>query len=658
MYITNTFTNNPQAEFVIGEIRKQSKTLADDVVCAYKLFYDNNPDLNGRNKKQLEYVFLMCKFMEPEAEDVISMLLYRDSLVNKATLHIFKQYFVENRCDLYYNHVQEACKNAPKNPEWSDDESIRYYIMIRVCDKMFARLMRSLNKNRAPNAYNVSTAYELAKKAHNWSMRNSGVPYLVHPIGVANILLQIGVESHVIAAALLHDVVEDTDYTLEDISKQCNPKIARYVDAVTSVHREYANSHHFNEYQCDNAELDKKSFNKLVRSLHANPEMIFALYIKAADRIHNLRTIDFMSSINIHNKNDETQMDYLPLFKAFNLNYFVKTIEDLMWRATDIERYTKMQEKYDDMVFRNRVFIDEFEIILKKHIEKETTRYAQSIGSAGYDVEICERPLLPYEVYNHIKNSGGNIDNLSKRIDKRFVPVCDIDIIFDSKDANATLDVFVSGFVKVFESKIAMTGRTIVDFKKEEKTFVIEVEDHYRNVFSCRVITREDYEVQRKGVYINDYTGDLEAEVGVKTEKITVELRNGKTILLPKGSTVIDVAFAIHEEIGRSVKAATINGRKATIYNTLLEGDKVIVEADTCRANGVTKMLVSHVRISWLNYVATKRARRSIIEFLTQKYYDSEGDDPKYESPAQTNVVETVADKIIQEIGINNNNLF
>lgn len=648
MELRSILADNSQVEFVINEIRKQSKTLATDVMCAYNLFCDNNPDLDENALERLDRVFVMCKYMEPEAEDVISMLLYHDSLINKATMHIFMQYFSEKRYERYHNQMSEACKNAPKNDEITRDECISYYIMMRVCDKMFNRLMKTMNKNRVPNTIVVSKAYNMAKDAHNWVRRKSGEPYIVHPIKVAGILAQVGVESPVIAAALLHDVVEDTDYTLDDIAKECGVKISQYVDAVTSVHREYAESHRPTEYQCDKAELDERSFQKLVRTVASNREMIFALYIKAADRIHNLNTIDSMSSIKIHNKNDETQLDYLPLFKVFKLNYFVQRIENLMWRATDIDRYTKMQAKYDDMISRNRVFLDEFKMILRTHTENEVNSYAQLLGSAGYDVEIHERQLLPYEVYNHIKDAGGDINNLSKRIDKRFVPVCDIDIIPDPRDTGATLDTFVAGFVKMFESKIAMTGRTIIDFYgKSEKAFIFEVEDHYRNVFRCKIMMREDYDAQKQGVCVSNVAEDLEEEPGSKVDKINVQLRNGNTIHMPKGSTVIDVAFAIHEEIGYTVKSAIINGHKATIYNTLLDGDKIVIEADTCREDGVTQKFVPHVRISWLNSVVTKRAKKKIIEFLSDKY---EGDDPKNESKAQTAVVETIADKILEEL--------
>lgn len=658
MELRSTLVSDSHVEFVINQIKKQSKVRAVDVICAYNLFCDNNPSLDENALKRLDRVFIMCKYMDPEAEDVISMLLFHDNLRNKASLHTFMQYFSEKRYEGYHKQVTEACRNAAKsNPkdkdgEWTHEDCISYYIMMRVCDKMFNRLMKRINKNKAPNAKTISDAYYMARTAHEWVTRTSGEPYIVHPIRVAGILEEFGVESPVIAAALLHDVVEDTSYTLDDIAKECGAKVARYVDAVTSVHSEYAKSPRSSEYQCDKAMLDQKSIQKLVSHLNFSEDMIFALYIKAADRIHNLSTIDSMSSIKIHNKNDETQLDYLPLFKAFNLNYFVQKIEDLMWRATDIERYTKMQAKYDDMLLRNQVFLDEFKLILEANAETEVNRYAELFGRAGYDVEICERLLTPYEVYSHIKKSGGIVGNLSKRIDKRFVPVCDIDIVADPRDDESDLDIFVTGFVKMFENRIAITGRTIIDFRKSEKAFVFDVEDYYRNVFRCRVIMRDEYEVQKKGVYLRDAAEVLEEESISKAEKITVKLRNDKPISMPKGATVIDVAFAIHEEIGYTVKSATINGDPATIYSTLQDGDKVIIEADTCRVDGVTQKdaHIPHVRISWLNYVVTKRAKKKIIDFLIDKYYKYEGDDPKNESKVQTTVVETAAEKILGEL--------
>lgn len=650
MELRSILADNPKVEFVIDSIKAQSRVLVVDVICAYNLFADNHPDMDENAVKQLDRVYDMCKYMEPDAEDVVSMLLFRDNLINKASMNTFLRYFSEKRYERYHEQMAEACRNAPKfNPKdatQTREDCIGYYIMQRVCDKMFNHLIRAMNKNRITNAYVVSEAYNLAKEAHDWSVIASGAPYIIHPIRVAGILVQIGVESSVIAAALLHDAVEKTDCTLEDVMRRCDARIAKYVDAVTSVHTEFKASHHISEYRMDKSELDHKSFKKLVNTVASNKEMIFALYIKAADIMDNLRDIDHTSGVNIHDTNDLTQLNYLPLFKAFKLDYFVQEIENLMWRATDIERYTTMKEKYDDMLMRNREFLDEFCKILDIYTESGVNNYAQFIGSMGYDVDIYERQLLPYEVYNCITESGEAVGNLSKRINKRFVPVCDIDIVPNPRDARATLSTFVAGFVKMFEDKIAMTGRTVIDFNQSDKSFVFEVEDHYRNVFRCRIILREEYDMQRKGVYFSGGADALEEESDGKTERINVQLRNGKNISMPKGSTVLDVAFAIHEEIGLSVKSATINGKRAMLYHTLLEGDQVIIEADTRGEDGRPRC-TPRARINWLNWVVTKKARRKIIDYLCAKYYIYEGDDPKDECEAQTAVVNMVADNIL-----------
>lgn len=641
MELRSTLANNSQVDYVINKMKKHSKTAALDVIAAYNLFSDINSELNDKALKRLERVYIMCKYMDPEAEDIISMLLFNDALNNKATLRIFLQNFSEKRYEDYYNHMREACKNSPKKDDLSREDCISYYIMIRVCDKMFHNLIRKTSKNRAPSTVTISKAYYLAKEAHNWTYRDSGEPYITHPIRVASILADIGVESSILAAALLHDVVEKTNCTLDAVSNECGVKIAQYVDVFTSVDKEYAESHHSSEYQCDKAEPDQRRFDKLVRTVASSDnDMIFALYIKAAEIIDNLSNINFESDNSIQNTNYEMELDYLPLFRAFNLNYFVKEIENLAWRASDIERYAKMQEKYDDMFCRNSVSIEEYKNVLRFYTESGVNSYAQLLGNAGYYIEIQERHLLPYEVFNHINKAGGSITNLSKRIDKRFVPVCDIDIIADPKDTAANLDALITGFVKTFEEKIAKTGRTIIDFNKTENAFVFLVEDYYRNVFRCRLILRNDYEIHKKGIYVRDVIETIEEESGERVEKINIKLRNGKMKSIQKGATVIDLAFAIHTQIGLTVKSAIINGHKDNIYRILQEGDFVVIEADSDISSPIP-----HVRISWLKSVVTKKARKNIIEYLSDKY---EGDDPRYESIAQTSVVETVSDKILE----------
>ncbi len=631
---------NEKINYVVEKFRKQAKSDYEDIIAAVNLAYENNQTYTEGLNDRFEKSYIMCKNMDPAAEDVISMLLYRDALNNKASLHMFKNTFRDSRYERYHKWMQEACAHAPHNPEMTREDRISYYIMMRVCEKMFNSLLRLMNRRGVPDTICISQAYGLANKAHYWVTRKSGEPYLVHPIRVAGILAEAGVESQIIAAALLHDVVEDTDFTLKDIASQCGIKISKYVDAVTSLHRQYAESHNREEYSLDKTELDERSFEKLVSAIHFDRRMVFALYIKAADRIHNLSTMDAISSEKRHDKNDETELEYLPLFERFGLNYFISQIEDLMWRTTDIPRYEKMKAKYLDMVQRNYDAVEEMHHLLSINLGEDFNRRCQSLlDVSGYDTEIIERLYTPLEVYHYIQDAIGP-DITEKNVDKKVVPLCDFDIVLDPRDSRSSLDNFATIFVKMFIDRIADTGRTITDYGMDKANrFILKIEDRYRNVFRCCFSLRDDYIAQRFGSTIGIQQFETQEEEELREDRqINVKLRNGKNILLPKGASVIDAAFAIHEEIGFAAKSAQINGQPASIFNILQEGDQVVVEADTYREDGVTKHFVRHVRISWLNSVVTKSARKKIIKYLSDKY---EGDDSRFESSAK------VDDKII-----------
>ncbi len=639
MVLNRTLADNPQVVYVIDRIKKHSRTAALDVVGAYNLLCDGMTLQTEEATRRIRRAYIMCKYMDPDAEDVISMLLLHEIALRRPSLRVLLQYVSEKRAEQYHKQMSEACKNAPEHPNWSAEECISYYVMMRVCDKMLNRLMRTMNRNRLSNTFVISDAYGMAKEAHMWRTRETGEPSLVHPLRVAEFLMQLGVESSVIAAALLHDTTENKDYPVDRISKVCGAKVAQYVGALASVQDAYI--------RCSVDEKVGKRFEKLLHTVIARRDMIFALYIKAADRIQELRAIESSEEAEIRGLVEETRRDYLPLFQVFKLNYFVREIENLVWRAADVDRCTKMEAAYEDMVSRNSAFLEEFKALLHDYIDLDVNHYALTPEAMDYDVDIHDRRLLPYEVYECLKRAGVEFGDPTKTVRKSVVPICDIDIVVDPLGEGATVDTFVSEFARMFNTRISVTGRTIMDFYVDAAgAFVFEVGDRYRNVFRCRIVKRSDYDVQKTGIFLKSIPEEMEEDSNGKTEKINVQLRNGKVITLPKGAIVIDVAFAIHEEVGYAVSSAIVNGHKASIYKTLSDGDRVIIETDTRRADGVTREFVPHARISWLNWVATKRAKKMIINFLSDRY---EGDDPRYENEADTAMVLSSADKILSE---------
>ena len=642
--------NNGKAADIVSLFRTISKSAANDVISAMNGLVDYLPDRDAV-RERIDITHVMCTYMTPSVEDTVAMLLHAPLGRGSVDYDTFKRLFRENRVRHYFSRTEDAIGSAGEHGGKTREAQIDYYIMMRVCDRMMDNVIRTLTRKGVSDTLDVFEAYNFAKRAHLGTRRKSGEPYLTHPIAVAAILADVGVDNPIIAAALLHDVVEDTDYTLEDIAEKCGLLVSQYVDAVTSVHKQYEASHNRTEYSYDKSELDAKSFEKLAEIVALEPRMIFALYIKAADRIHNLRTIDKMSSEKKHNKTDETELDYLPLFKKFNLNYFVSIIEDLTWRTNNSEFYDSVRRSYEDIICRNREHIDETYNILHTRLGEEFTHSAMQSGISenGYEVTVNERLYLTNEVYAFVKDKiGADADISSGHVNKKNLPVCDFDIIVDPKDDTPEpMRGFMKNFVKMFNERIAYTGRAITNvYLDKDNRYVVTLEDKYRCMFRLCFSTRDDYYRYRIGGQRGMIFSDSAEEV-VSNDNIYVKLRNGKTIALPVGATVIDAAFAIHPEVGFSVRAADINGHAATIYNRLHDGDWIIVHADTYRENGVTKVLVPHVRIGWLSHVVTEKAKKAIIRRLEKQY---EGEDPKNEFAASDIAASNVVDMLLKKL--------
>ncbi len=645
------FNENPSVEMIVYRFSKLSKSSMADVKIAIQALYDIYNDEEAIEER-LKATCVMCLYMNPSADDAISMLLWKAYKLGKAPLKMFENWYRKDRAEYYYNRMTKACSEAPKSENLTREQEIDHYIMIRVCDKMFNALHNTLKKRGIIDTITVSEAYELAKKAHYWTSRKSGEPYLTHPVSVALILAEVGVDSTIISASLLHDVVEDTDYTINDISEKCGVLVSRYVDAVTSVHKTFAKSRKIMEYSSDKAELDAKSFEKLAAAVSSDPKMVFALYIKAADRIHNLRTIDKMSSLKKHDKTDETELDYLPLFKKFRLNYFVNIIEDLTWRTNNIEFYESVKHQYEDIIERNRKYIDETKGVLSSYLNDEFIRWCAFSDSLDceYNVEVKEHYYLAKDVYDFARKAVDSDKQLSvDKITKKTVPVCDFDIIVEPIDCMVPMDTFVTMFINMFLAKISPTGRTITDFSRDkDNRYIIEIEDYHRNIFRLFISTREEYIACR----IGDTRGGVFTETSDDNENdasdVICYLRNGDRIFMPIGSTVLDVAFYIHPDIGLSAISATINGSPASLYNRIHNEDRIVIKADTHKkTDDLEKRMIPHVRIDWLNHVVTNKARKAITKCLTEKY---EGDNPSDYYPASNDAANNVVNRLIDDL--------
>lgn len=650
MQLNRKIADSRPVGYVIRRIPRPSKI--DDVIRAYNLFCDLNPNLDEQATARIERVYFNCRNMYFDAPDVINMLLCHDYLAQRATLEKFRQFFGEDRYKGYYGMLEEVCRNAPDHEGWTREECVFHEIMMRMCDNNFNSIYKQANKNRTP-IVDCSKAYNKAKKLLLWERGIGGEPSLAHYVRMAGILYEFGVESPIVAAAMLCDAVEAKEDLLEDGQPVCGEKAVRLIGVYKAL-----------EEQCKGAiTATSDGYDmKLTEIEQDNEEIRFALYIKAADIIDELGCAvkgletafykqAFLEDAHVQRLLEVGLVPYTEMLRKYRLSYFLEEIEAILWCAADIDRYVQLQTAYDEMCFYNKEYMNTLGKLLAEHTAAHVNRYVKAVCAddeyeGGFDVSIYPKELSPYELYHHIQSKGGTSAISLEDVDKRFIPICDYYIVADPKSAapSLRLDLFLQGFVKMFESKIADKGFTITKFyRNSDDEYALEAEDCHRNLYRCKMILRSDYEERRKGVYATKAAA-LYVDDGESSEMIRIRLSDGAERYMPKGACIIDVAFEIHEAIGLTAQAAYVNDIPQKLSYKVQEGDRIVIVADSTQTPPVPR-----VRINWLKWVRTKKARYKIIEYLNRWY--GEGDDPKDESRAKTYIVDKVSDKIWDNMG-------
>ncbi len=624
--------NNEEALYILRYFDVKSKYDRDDVASAINLVSESHEPSDVDNIVHMAYI--MCHYMHPDVEDVIAMLIFRATSSGAISKNKCKNSFLSNRGIEYYDYsktnlleVRGMLQNdipfdKDGKPQYTKDECIEIHIMHRVCDKMYKTLGTKMK--RFHNAFVILDAYQMAREAHYWVKRSTGEPYITHPLMVADILADFGVESPVVAAAILHDVAEDTDITIDEIEEKCGKQISQYVNAVTSLHSEYERLTAPEDRTKDKLQLDKESFDKLVDMVESGRDMIFALYIKAADRIHNLRTMDTMSAEKKKKKTDETDTYYLPLFKRFNLHYFSNIIEDLIWRIDNPELYFDIKNKYNDLKNRNKTQVKATIKLLKNFLDDEFNDQCFSWAQIpGFEFSFAEHYYSPLEINKMLKLKNGDDIDISKKVKKDYIPICDVNIVLDPKDSRCEINSFSTVFIKVCAHSLSDNGRVMTDFAMDDfDRFIVTIEDESYNVIRCCFCMREDYLKYLNGGNTGFVVKNIANEEADNVPgKITVKLRNGRRIHIENDATVLDLAFRIHEEVGLAATGATINNLPASIFSKLHDEDTVIVIADTYRGeDGLTEVFNSHAEFDWFNHVTTKKAKEILVNYFKGKY--------------------------------------
>ncbi|MAL60095.1 MAG: RelA/SpoT family protein [Flavobacteriaceae bacterium] len=466
----------------------------------------------------------------------------------------------------------------------------------------------------------IRSAFDVAVDAHKEQRRKSGEAYIFHPIAVAKIVAsQIGLDATAIAAALLHDVVEDTQYTLADIEQLFGETVARIVDGLTKISAL--------EYQSD-VSLQAENFRKMLLTLN---EDIRVIIIKIADRLHNMQTMESMAPAKQVKIASETLYIYAPLAHRIGM-YNIKTeLEDLGLKYTEPDVYHDILSKIKESKEEQDAYIEAFSKVIRDSLDAEKLKY-----------EIKGRPKSIFSIRRKMNAQNVSFDEVYDKFavriiykstpdNEKFIAWKIYSIVTDHFRPNPTrLRDWISspkstGYEALHITVMGPKGRWVeVQIRSQRMNEIAE--KGYAAHYKYKNNEKEDGGLD---AWLNKLQDTLEnAEVNavdfveefklnLYAKEIFVFSPKGDLYSLPKGSTALDFAFHVHTEVGLHTRGAKVNGKLTPLSQELKSGDQVeVITSEKSKPSA-----------NWLNYVTTGRAISKIKSSLKdeQKQLASEG---------------------------------
>jgi len=459
----------------------------------------------------------------------------------------------------------------------------------------------------------IKKAYEYANILHSGQIRQSGEPYIIHPVSVAYILAEMHADSDTICAALLHDTLEDTKATKEDIENDFNKEIAKLVDGVTKIKK-------LNFSSAKEQEL--ANTRKIITSITDDVRIII---IKLADRLHNMRTLQYKSKFKQKEISLETMEIFTPLAYYIGAYRIKSELEDLSFKYLKPDRYKEFEEKLfkinvDSKSCLNEMLSNIFEILSNKNIPNEIKIRTKNIYglyksiTQGYKISEIHDLLSMKIMVDEIQDcyiALGLIHSIYNPIHNKFKDyIC-----------NPKTNLYRSLHTTVFgpEERLVQTQIRTFDMDKIASFGLTAYWDI--NKENARIVMQEDLnkKFQKSLIDINYMFKDNQEFVShVKRElfedKIYVYTSKGELIELPKGSSIIDFAYQIHTHLGNNLIGAKINDKYFDIRDIFKNGIPVLKNND--RVIIITDNTAPGPDETWLNSVQTTRAKKKIKEYI------------------------------------------
>jgi GTP pyrophosphokinase len=448
-------------------------------------------------------------------------------------------------------------------------------------------------------------AYEVAAEAHAGQVRKTGDPYITHPLAVAQMLAGYGLDEPTLAAALLHDTVEDTNLTLNDLSMQFGDEIGRLIDGVTKLDRvRYSNRE----------QAQAATIRKMVVAMAQD---VRVLIIKLFDRLHNLRTVDALREEKQRRVAQETLDVYAPLAHRLGVQEIKHEFEDRCFAILYPGPNAEIQAKLAERAPERQAFI-----------EKMVVEIAGILADSGIDAEVTGRPKHQYSIYRKMREQNRPFEDIHDLIGIRIITET-------MRDCYAALGLIHSHWVPVtgrFKDYIAMPK---INLYQSLHTTVIGPDGKPLEV---QIRTAEMHQRAEAGIaahwrYKEGEAGQLprmeflswgeeedpeeflaNLKLDLYQDEVFVLTPGGDVKPLPAGSTAIDFAYSVHTEVGHRCVGARINGRLVPLSTRLQSGD--IIEVLT------SKSVEAGPSRDWLAFVRTGRAKSKIRQWFTKERRD------------------------------------
>ena len=491
----------------------------------------------------------------------------------------------------------------------------------KMVDDAFHHLLDSYLASRHRKKVDIITkAFNFARQAHKGVRRLSGEPYIMHPIAVAQIACsEMGLGSTSISAALLHDVVEDTDYTVEDIQNMFGPKIAQIVDGLTKI-----SGGIFGEQASAQAE----NFKKLLLMMSDDIRVIL---IKICDRLHNMRTLDGQPPNKRYKIAGETLYIYAPLANRLGLNNIKTELENLSFKFEHPEQYQAIEEKLASTQESRDSLFDSFTAPIREALDK-----------MGFEYKIKARVKSPYSIWNKMQQKQVSFDQI--------YDILAVRIIFKPKkkdeEVNECFNIYVAisqiykshpdrlrdwvnhpkanGYQALHVTLMSKQGKWIeVQIRSERMDEIAEqgFAAHWKykdGVAANGEFSEDEGELNNWLRTIKEILDDPQPDamdfldtikLNLFASEIFVFTPKGEIKTMPAGCTALDFAFQIHTFLGSHCIGAKVNHKLVPLSHKLSSGDQVEILTSNSQ----------HVQPSWINFVSTAKAKTKIQAILRRE---------------------------------------